>query len=149
VDAFEKVTRMLVGLATRSLTQVEGEAISVAQFRVLAVLDEQGSLASSKTAAALGLNASSVTRLADRLEAADLLTRTREPDNRSVVTLALTAEGRKLVQRVLAWRRTALTRLLRKLDPDEVATAANTLDQLATLAATDSELADLMPYPHG
>ncbi|MEV0087846.1 hypothetical protein [Saccharopolyspora sp. NPDC050642] len=44
-----------------------------------------------------------------------------------MVTLALTAEGRRLVHQVLAWRRTVLTRLLQKLDPDEVATATNTL----------------------
>lgn len=50
---------------------------------------------------------------------------------------------------VLAWRCAALTRLLQKLDPDEVATAANTLTKLAALAAADSELTDLMPYPHG
>lgn len=149
VDAFERATRMLVGLASRSLAQLAGGPVSIAQFRLLAVLSETGPLASSRAAAALRLNASSVTRLADRLQTQGLLTRTREPENRSVVTLSLTEQGSSLVDRVLRWRRNALARLLGQLDSEEVLAASRTLDRLADLAASDEELADMMPFPHG
>ncbi|MDA3625585.1 MarR family transcriptional regulator [Saccharopolyspora sp. WRP15-2] len=147
ISAFETATRMLVGLASRSLA---GEPVTLPQFRLLAALAEQGPLPSSRAAAALGLNASSVTRLGDRLALGGLISRTREPDKRSVVTLALTPAGDQLVQRVRASRRDTLARLLAQLDPREVDTAAKTLQHLAALAADDEELGDhLTPYSHG
>ncbi|WP_190823538.1 MarR family winged helix-turn-helix transcriptional regulator [Saccharopolyspora pogona] len=146
IDAFEAATRMLVGLATRSLA---GETVTLPQFRLLAALADRGPLPSTRAAAALGLNASSVTRLGDRLELVGLLSRTREPDNRSVVTLALTAAGDELVHRVLASRRETLSRLLGQLDPRDVDGAAKALWRLTKLAAADEALDGLVPYPHG
>jgi DNA-binding MarR family transcriptional regulator len=135
VQDFQLATRMLVGIASQSLDQSSGHKVSVAQFRLLAALDELGPVPSSRAATALGLGASSVTRLADRLETSGHLARGRDPANRSVVLLSLTRKGSRLVDRVMASRRRALTRLLEQLDPDEVASTARTLRRLAILAA--------------
>jgi DNA-binding MarR family transcriptional regulator len=89
-----------------------------------------------------------VTRLADRLETTGYLTRTRGAGNRSVVSLALTSEGAALVERVVAWRRAALARLLDQLDPAEVASAAATLRRLTRLAEEDEETTPGVPVAH-
>ena len=53
---------------------------------------------SGQVARALALQASTVTRLADRLVASGHLTRGRDPRHRGVVTLALTRDGQDLVR---------------------------------------------------
>jgi DNA-binding MarR family transcriptional regulator len=75
------------------------------------VLSTLGRVPSSRLAAELGMTASSVTRLAGRLEAAGLGARGADPRNRSIVTLEVTAAGLDLVARVVErrlagrWRR--------------------------------------------
>ena len=83
---------MLTGVALRSLDVLDG-VVTLAQFRLLAVLADLGRARSAQVARALGLDASTVTRLADRLVAAGHVIRGSDPAHRSVVTLELTASG--------------------------------------------------------
>jgi DNA-binding MarR family transcriptional regulator len=125
--AFEVATRDLVGLALRSIDQLE---VSLSQFRLLLVLHERGRSSSTQCARALGVVGSSVTRLADRLHASGHLVRGSDPDNRSVVTLELTDSGRRVVRQVTTRRHRALKRALDSLDPAERAACAAALDKL-------------------
>jgi DNA-binding MarR family transcriptional regulator len=125
--AFEVATRDLVGLALRSVEALE---ISLSQFRLLLVLHEHGRSTSTKCAKALGVQGSSVTRLADRLHASGHLVRGADPGNRSVVTLELTDAGRRVVRQVRTRRRRELRRALDRLDPSERAACAAALDEL-------------------
>ena len=88
VEVLQAATRVLAGVALRSLDVLDG-AVSLPQFRVLAVLADLGVLAVVEVADALGLDASTVTRLADRLVAACDVLRGGDPGNRTVVTLEL------------------------------------------------------------
>src|SRR6516165_5193651 len=101
VETLQAATRVLAGVALRSLDVLGGE-VSLPQFRVLAVLADLGRARSGRVARALGLEASTVTRLADRLVAAGHVTRGSEPGHRGVVTLELTATGQQLVSQVAA-----------------------------------------------
>lgn len=125
--AFEVATRDLVGVALRSVEQAE---VSLPQFRLLLVLQELGRSTSTECAKALGVVGSSVTRLADRLHNSGHLVRGADPSNRSVVTLELTAQGRKLVRQVTARRRRELSRMLNGIDPAERAICAAVLGTL-------------------
>ena len=125
--AFEAAARDLVGLALRSVEMVD---VSLRQFRLLAVLDQQGRCTSTECARALGVVGSSVTRLADRLHASGHLVRGSNPSNRTIVTLELTARGRKLVRQVTADRRRELARVLDHIDPAERAACAAVLRTL-------------------
>jgi DNA-binding MarR family transcriptional regulator len=73
---------------------------------------------------------SSVTRLADRLHASGHLVRGADPGNRSVVTLELTASGRRVVEQVTAHRRRELANVLDRLDPAERQACAAVLRRL-------------------
>jgi DNA-binding MarR family transcriptional regulator len=135
--AFEVAARDLVGLALRS---VEHQGVSLPQFRLLLVLDELGRTSSSRCAHTLGVAASSVTRVADRLHASGHLERRVDPSNRSVVTLELTDSGRRVVQEVTTHRRRELAAVLDRLDAaDRSACAAvlRTLHELLAPAGTD------------
>jgi DNA-binding MarR family transcriptional regulator len=125
--AFEVATRDLVGLALRSVEQLE---VTLSQFRLLLVLDELGRSSSTRCAQALGVVGSSVTRLADRLHASGHLVRGADPDNRSIVTLELTDAGRRVVRQVQDRRRRELRRALDGLDPAARAVCTAALEEL-------------------
>ncbi|MGI8451937.1 MAG: MarR family transcriptional regulator [Streptosporangiaceae bacterium] len=65
---------MLAGVALRSLGVLNG-TVTLPQFRMLAVLAGLGRPRSAEVARALGLDASTVTRLVDRLVATGHVTR--------------------------------------------------------------------------
>jgi len=134
LGAFEVATRDLVGVALRSIERLE---VSLPQFRLLLVLYERGRSTSTQCAQALNVAGSSVTRLADRLDASAHLVRGADPSNRSVVTLELTEHGRRLVEQVTARRRRELSRLLDRLDPAQRAACASALRTLHELLGDD------------
>jgi DNA-binding MarR family transcriptional regulator len=127
LSAFEVATRDLVGVALRSVEQLE---VSLPQYRLLRVLDGLGRASSTECAEALGVVGSSVTRLADRLHASGHLVRGVDPDNRSVVTLELADPGRRVVRKVRTRRRRQLRRVLDGLEPGERAACAAVLQEL-------------------
>ncbi|NLG45239.1 MarR family transcriptional regulator [Gordonia sp. (in: high G+C Gram-positive bacteria)] len=132
IDAFETATRDLVGLALRSVQDLD---VSLSQYRLLLTIHELGPSSSSACAAALGVVGSSITRLADRLRASGHLVRGTDPDNRSIVTLHLTDAGRDVVRNVNERRRRDLHTALTQLNPDARAACAAALQHLhATMA---------------
>lgn len=113
-----RMTRLLVGVATEAVEELDA-GVSLPQFRLLLVLSELGPVPSARAAERLGTAPSSVTRLADHLEAAGYLARHREPPNRSVVRLQLTADGTAIVERVVHRRAAEIDRLLAVLPPHD------------------------------
>ena len=133
VEALQDATRVLAGVALRSLEVLDG-AVSLPQFRVLAVLADLRQARSARVASALGLEASTVTRLVDRLVASGHVSREVDPSNRSAVTLELTSRGRRLVADVAAWRKRELTRILQGLEPDDRTVLTGALRMLVEAA---------------
>ncbi len=133
VAALQAATRVLAGVALRSLDVLDG-VITLPQFRMLAVLAELGRARSSRVARALGLDASTVTRLADRLVTAGHVARGSDPRHRSVVTLELTPSGERLVAAVSQWRQRELSRIVAGLPPATRAQLTSVLGQLVTSA---------------
>lgn len=146
VEVLQALTRVLAGIALRSMDAMRG-AVTLPQFRMLSVLADGAPARSSTVARALGLDASSVTRFADRMVAAGYVTRGRDPRHRSVVTLQLTSDGKHLVNQVESWRRTALTRMMRQLTPRDRTLATTTLRQLVEAAGEGYGLALDPPLP--
>lgn len=143
--AFEIATRDLVGVALRSVEDLE---VSLSQFRLLVVVRELGRPSSTRCAQALGVVGSSITRLADRLDASGHLIRIPDPDNRSVVALELTDAGRRVVEQVTTSRRRQLGQALDRLDPDERATCVAALAKLhdALAGSADDVPRDRLPF---
>jgi DNA-binding MarR family transcriptional regulator len=126
-------TRVLVGIALQSVDALDG-AVTLPQLRLLAVLADLGSARSGQAARALGLDASTVTRLADRLAAAGHVRRGSDPGHRGVVTLELTASGRRRAAQAAGWRQRELARVLGRLAPDDRAAVIGALRLLVEAA---------------
>jgi DNA-binding MarR family transcriptional regulator len=133
VSALQAATRVLAGVALHSLDALGG-SVTLAQFRMLAVLAEAGPARSARVAEALGLGPSTVTRLADRLVAAGHVLRGSDPGHRSVVTLTLTASGRRIVRTVEAARQDELSQIIGRLPPADRGRLADGLRQLVAAA---------------
>jgi DNA-binding MarR family transcriptional regulator len=99
-------------------------------MRLLFALRDEGESSCTRLATVLGVNGSSITRLADRLVASRHITRTGDPASRSRVLLALTEHGDTVIDAVLAWRSRELTRVLRGLDAGVLGSLTDSLNAL-------------------
>lgn len=146
VDMLQAATRMLAGVALRSLDVLDA-AVTLPQFRLLAVLADLGPVPSGQAARTLGLDPSTVTRLADRMVAAGHVSRGADPRHRGVVTLALTPSGQDLVSAADAWRRHELMRIMTRLAPADQATVTTALGLLVEAAGDEYGVTAHRPVP--
>ena len=146
VAELEMLTRALIGITLQSLEVLGGE-VSMPQFRLLLAAAALGRAPSSRLAEAAGVPASSVTRLADRLEAAGLLARGADARSRSIVTIEITGAGRDLVARVVARRHELLGAVLARMASAERAAVASAAARFTALAADAAERGAAGPLP--
>ena len=111
------------------------------------VLADLGPAPSGRAARALGLDPSTVTRLAGRMVAAGHVARGTDPHHRGVVTLELTASGRDLVAAADAWRRHELARIMARLAPPQRAAVTAALGLLVGAAGDDYGITANPPVP--
>src|SRR5690606_14304165 len=75
--------------------------LSVPEWRVLSHLSQRGEVSVREIEAMVDMEKSKVSRAASRLEAQGYLTKTINPQDRRLVSLSLTAEGRALMGRLI------------------------------------------------
>lgn len=119
----------------RQLRRQDPPGMSIAMYSALATVAARGELAVGELAEAECLPSSAATRVADHLESVGLAVRRRNPADRRSVNVAITEEGRAVVdeqrRRGNAW----LAARLARLSPSQRATLAEALDVLEALAA--------------
>jgi DNA-binding MarR family transcriptional regulator len=137
IGAVLRATQAFVGLALRSLTAADAP-ITLAQYRMLAVLDAGDGPNVRDLAALLGVERSTATRMCDRLVSAGLIERTSDPSDRRAVFITLTEEGRAVVAVVTRARRETLATLLRSLPAARREQLVDLLDEFAGLAEKET-----------
>lgn len=110
-DEFITASRALLGLAVRSINAAPVE-VTLPQHRLLVLLAADGAQPVGALADRLGVNASNASRLCDRLQRLDLISRRRSPTDGRSVEVALTRAGRALLDTVSAHRRAEVGRTL-------------------------------------
>ncbi|WP_329956265.1 MarR family winged helix-turn-helix transcriptional regulator [Catenulispora pinistramenti] len=118
VEAVLAASRLIVGLSAHALAEVDA-TLTLRQLRTLAVLADRQPMKQADLAADLGVNPSTVLRMADRLAAAGLLERQPNPDSRREQLLILTPDGEDLVRRVMDRRYQEIAGLVGRLTPDD------------------------------
>jgi DNA-binding MarR family transcriptional regulator len=127
VDGFpdDWLRRLLRGLVRAgSLLESHGQTglgLSLSEVFALAELADAGTLSQQDLADRLGLEKSTVSRLAAGLERHGWLSRERDPDNRRFYRLRLTASGKQVAKRVGGHFRRYHAALFQALTPDEQA----------------------------
>ncbi len=112
IDAFAVASRALVAVAARSLPGLSGVEITLPQYRALVILATQGPQRVIDLAGRLDVNASTASRMVDRLVRKKLVRRRRDETDRRAVALYLTDEGNKLVGEATRKRRLEIKRIL-------------------------------------
>jgi DNA-binding MarR family transcriptional regulator len=131
-------TRALVGVAARSLHDVSDE-VTLAQYRVLVLLDGRGPLSMGDLAVCLDVNPSTVTRACDVLVDKGLVERGSSTGNRRNVRANLTRRGRRLVKQVMDHRRQLIDDALARMPVDHQRRLARSLAEFATAAGEVSD----------
>jgi DNA-binding MarR family transcriptional regulator len=131
VDSAELGLTALLEASERALEEL-GNTVPPAQLRALLIIDRAGGLNLRRLSAALGASASATSRLCDRMQAADLLTRDRAAANRREIVLLPTEAGRRLAEWVRHQRRAVLTNLLEAMSPAGREALARGLSELAS-----------------
>ena len=111
VDALLSASRVMVGLAARSLADLDSD-VTLPQYRALVVLASRGPQRVVDISTELGVNSSTGTRMCERLVRKGLVRRERSDTDRREVRLTLTASGEYLVQEVTRRRRSELVRVV-------------------------------------
>lgn len=107
-------TRALVGIAARSLAGASDD-VTLAQYRVLVLLEGRGALTMGELAANLDVNPSTITRVCDALVNKSLIVRGPGEENRRNVRAELAPAGRRLVGQVMAHRRELIDTVLDRM----------------------------------
>jgi len=121
---------VLLEACDRAVEEI-GAAVPPAQLRALLIIGRAGSLNLNRLARALGSSASATSRLADRMQAAGLLTRDRAAASRREIVLLPTESGRQLAAWVSRQRSAALGQLLESMSPVGREGLARALAELA------------------
>ena len=105
--------------------------VSVAQLTVLRLMAESGPMRMSDVAREVGLSASSVTGLFDRLEAEGFIERRRSREDRREVTVLLTAQAHHMLEEANARIVREVERLFAPLTDEDLETITRLIAKLA------------------
>lgn len=134
-DTAEQIAALLDGIVRRQRRASKdtlGGAVTHGQFRVLRTLDSAGrALRLSELANQLGIVPRSATSVVDDLEAATLVARTPDPDDRRATLVNLTPAGTEVLTTVRRHRRDAMVSLVERLDSGERADLLRLLTRLS------------------
>jgi DNA-binding MarR family transcriptional regulator len=123
----------LMSVVRRSLHDIDDD-VTLAQHRALVELETRGPLRVADLASALAVDRSAATRMCDRPVRKQLACRRRLVSDRRGVRVALTAKGQTLVTTVGAQRRREVSRLVRRLAPEDRGIVLYALQRFARAA---------------
>ncbi len=106
---------------------LEAHGVTAAQFKVLIIITQYQVDTPAEACRYLGLDSGSMTRMLDRLEHKGLIQRSRCPDDRRQVRLALTEDGQCLADRLPEIGAVAMNELVGALQPEELLTLESLL----------------------
>ena len=119
-ELLEELAAQSPAAVMRHMRHWPGGALSLVHLNVLAVLESDGPLPMRGLAETLDVSQASATGIVDRMEQRGIVERHRAEDDRRVVRVALTDEGRRLIAGMATERRDHLAMMLDHLTDDEL-----------------------------
>jgi DNA-binding MarR family transcriptional regulator len=107
------------------------EVTSAQLIVIVSLAGRDGATSASELCKGISYDAGAMTRMLDRLEAKGLVRRTRSPDDRRLVNLELTDDGKAAYPRLREISMRVLNRSLRDFSPDEAQMLESLLLRLA------------------
>ena len=143
-------TRLRVAIArlSRRLRHHELAGLTPTQLSALATVEASGPMRLGDVAAAEGIAPSTLTRIVTALEDRAYVERSAVPDDARASTLAITARGHEVLERIRQESTAMLAESLAMLQPEQIealAVALPALEQLAGVDPRDSQLRNAAP----
>ena len=143
-------TRLRVAIArlSRRLRHHELAGLTPTQLSALATVEQSGPMRLGDVAAAEGIAPSTLTRIVTALEDRAYVERSAVPDDARASTLAITARGHEVLERIRQESTAMLAQSLAMLQPEQIealAVALPALEQLAGVDPRDSQLRSTAP----
>jgi DNA-binding MarR family transcriptional regulator len=133
VDGVIGASRALVAIAARSLAAA-GQDVTLPQYRALVVLASRGPQRVIDLAGFLDVNASTATRMCDRLVRKGLVRRQRLASDRRTVRVSISESGQSLVAAVTKRRRREIAAIVRRIPSERRERLVETLRMFADAA---------------
>jgi DNA-binding MarR family transcriptional regulator len=127
VEQMRRIVRSVQALLADSAM---GAGLNERDFQALVRIVEAAGLSGAELGRILSMTSSSVTELADRLQNAGMITRTRSPSDRRLVVLKPTARGKRVIDRALGPTLAAMVTVLDGLADTELGVVSHFLDQV-------------------
>lgn len=105
----------------RYMRKLQGGVASLVHLQVLIALDAEGPLPMGRLAEAMDVSQASATGIVDRMAERGLVERLRDDEDRRVVRVGLTDEGRSTIGAMTAERREHLALVMDELTEEELA----------------------------
>lgn len=112
--------KMLVKGITQLWNRQENDNISFPQFKMLYMLNRNGSLKVSELAERQGLTSAAITGLTDKLLVDGYVERTRTEQDRRVVMISITEKGREMVAKLSESQREAIQHVFSDLSDEDI-----------------------------
>lgn len=142
IEATVIASRALLGVIARSMA-ASLEVVTLPQFRVLVVLSTSEPVRMGELAERMRTLPSTFSRWIDRMVAAGWVQRTTSPDSRREILIALTPDGRDLVDDVTDRRRQNIATMLATMTPDNQQAVRIGFEAFAA-AAGETTIEDLL-----
>lgn len=120
-DILTELTSHQPAQVMRYMRKLQGGVASLVHLQVLIALDAEGPLPMRRLAEAMDVSQASATGIIDRMEERGLVERLRDDEDRRVVRVGLTADGRSTIEAMTAERREHLALVMDELTDDELA----------------------------
>jgi DNA-binding MarR family transcriptional regulator len=118
-------------LMEKRLQALTGEQLTFSQIKLLKLISRAESYNISQVAAFLGVSTAAASKAVDRLVRRELLRRSEAAEDRRAVELALTDEGRRMLERYERLTRDTLESLFGGFSADGLRQTADLLDSLS------------------
>lgn len=143
---FVEFRRAMGELRCAAMQGTHRGGISMTQVHVLTLLEHHGTMPMSRLAEMLDVSLSNATGLVDRMEDAGLVERVRDVGDRRVVQVRPSERGRAALAQVELMRDDVMRRLLARLDEEQLARLAASLEDMRT--AVVEELTTTKGHEH-
>jgi DNA-binding MarR family transcriptional regulator len=134
-EAITRLRTVICQLSRRLNVSTPTTELSPSQISVLGSIAARGPLGVKEIAELEGLNATMVSRIVGKLDAAGLIDRDADPQDRRAAAVKVTTSGRRALVRIRSERTRALVDAIERLEPTDAGLLLEALPALESLAA--------------
>lgn len=137
-EIIDEAVPLLARMREALVAKLHAHGLSLTAHQVTAILEAEGAMPMGRLAERLDVSLSSASGIADRMVERGLVERLRDANDRRVVLLCLSPEGRRLVREFHSVRRAQMRRLLNRLDGEQQQRLLHTVRDIRDVVASST-----------